>query len=525
MSVPLFFIYQQRLKLYHDQLRLIKRNETSHLDFDAIEALRKSTLVIYNILEKTGSHIRDSDIEMSVSLCAVYSLLPLIYYSAQRFYRNELSKKMGVLFFMQDYEAEMRNLDNRVDDCIFKNQISIVTHMKVLTANEKINGHLDYHDSLERSSQQLIGQVESIVKDMNIMDKDLSGNSTSSPEMVKQLIVALLAKRSELNRSISTLNLALDYLNQLRFTRTKHLIWPVNRNRSRQRVLLTNWTRCFICTSVSYWFACMITGHLIFAMTHERLIAHSELDNYPRGFHFIECFEMLLTRAFVMATVDWCSEPMAYLYTSFLDQKLYLTSIDERLRKFKGELISLIRDYDEVGENICYELNSKLLESYVSFQIFTKEIRTMFKRAEHSVIFLYSSLLMAILLLVALSFASHQMSILRLVALVWIILLNFCIVPHAQLNQRCQEISKLVYSIIANAELINSKAKRDRNSNKLCQISTHTLNSWRKIIADSRLYSEEYSCELLRIASLNYGTIFRLNFAIISSTAFLLTHC
>lgn len=526
--LPVQLYYEQQKSWYEAS----KLKNFTNIEVNDREKLRKSIVETYNFMIKYGVAYRDAGGYHGIALGMFMMFFPMLYYGCRWFYRKELEEGSNFLAFIRDYKQEMRGLNRRVNKYISKTRVSIENHMKILAANEKINSSSYINDSIDLSSDPLlISQIEFIVeqisansssfnKDNNnnlnyYKHKNGGNNSVSSPEEIKRLVRAFRINRHETHKLMDLLDASIKYLDELRFTSKKLLIWPVSRNSTWHKQILKRYTIVTINSMINYYLFGMICLLQITWMAIERIRANELIEPNLRKFNALDTIEVIFFFSFVYITLNSYTEPTVFLYTSFLDLGKYLSSITKEFHRLDDKL-ALLNSSQDKGK-LYLDCNLQLLELYVSFQIFAGEIRSMFKRAEHSVVFLYCVLALNILVLIILTLTNSTLSSLWLLTGVLQFAMNLCIVPCAILNQKCQDISKIAYHMIVQAEEFNM-------NNKEYKISSHSLNLWRRLIADSQLYSENFSCKLLGIASLNYGTVVRLNFYIISSIFLLVSH-
>lgn len=514
--VPVQIYYEQQKTLYQESLKWSRggHNATVGSNHERDEIL-KSMMDSYSIMEKYGVLFRDTGLSYAVSSGCFLIAFPLVYHGCNYYYRRELKQECGFSSFLEDYYREMRRLNRRVDKCIVKTQISIKIHMNILASDEKINGALNNnYDVIERASPRLISQVVFMVK--HVTDENLINH----PESVKDLVDAFYVRKEETQKAIDSLVVAIEHLNELRYSEKKLLVWPSNRNLSWQRCILKQWTQSTIMITLFYFIVGTSCEFMLHMEALDKIKANQFIDESRKRLNGLDLLDMTFLYIYIYITTYWLSEPAAFLYASFYDHRDYLNSITKDFHKLDAQLLLLNNSCfgnQLKNENSIREFDLKLLDLYVSFRIFASEIRTMFKRAEHDVVYLYCSLLIVIIAMVSVAVTNSTLVNLWTTAIGVQVAMNFCILPYAILNQKCQDISKIAYHIIGQAEEFNTCSKGGK-------ISSHSLNLWRRLIADSKLYSENFSCELLGIASLNYCTVVRLNFYIISTIVVLVTH-
>lgn len=315
----------------------------------------------------------------------------------------------------------------------------------------------------------------------------------------------------------------LNLLDQLKFTPKKLDIWPTNRNLKWHKIITNSWAKITIFSTVVYW-SCNVIGVTI--------VIYSAVDRTKSNLLILEqedkecslndLFELMALRIVAYFISIWYSDSSSLMRTSYLDQVEYVESINIQLQTISNELTNLscneISQPETVNERQANHLDEKLLKSYIRFQVFASEMKLMFQQVEQSVIFIYCSMLISILALVAFSHGDPKLRPLMYVSSLTVILVNIWLVPLAVLNSKCIALARLAYQMIAHAERINTDSM---SSYHFCE---HTLNLWRKFILHHGIYSEIFSCSMLGLAPLNYATILRLNFYILSLLILLLAN-
>lgn len=506
--IPVQVYYEYQKSLYMEQSRKSGQNLTDPSFDYRQEQLRRSISDSYKILVDYGVGFRDTGVYFALAAGLIIVAVPLAYYGSRWYKRKEMSYCCGIENFMQDYDDEMRRVRRRIDRCIQRTEASIRSHMKILTSNEKINSTNNANDSMiDHSNSRLVKRVEDMVK-----LADIGESIDNSPrDSIKSLIEAFYIRRQEVKKSINSLETAMCHLCELRFTGEKMVIWPTNRNLLWHRHLLGQWTKFTIMSMIGYFCLCHISQHVIIEYSFNKIKSNDFVDPSKRYPNWQDFFDILLIKLIIIVSMDWQTKPYAYLQVSFIDQLQYLGSLIDNFCNFNDKLRCINAIEDGQAQPFVEVCDLRLLDLYVSYQVFEREIKSMFKRAERSVVYLYCSLLLVITGTFIIIFSSVELwNVLGIICLVLALSLNLILVPMAILNQKCKYISKLVYHMIAHAEKFNNRIEGT------LKLSSHTLNLWRKLIADPNSYSNNFSCNLSGFAQLNYGTIVRLNSYIIS---------
>lgn len=503
------FAYVYKRYLYNELKNRSSFNLTDPDFHYKHEQLRASMTESYRIMVDYGYILRGSGLNFALSISLTILVLPFAYYLSNWFYRKELRCCRGIEFFMQDHEEEMKRLNERVDKCIVRTKISVMSQMKILAANEKINSTNYINDSIDGLNPRLISCVEFMVK---LVDEGEIGDGSPSSESNEKLIRAFSSERHRVRKWIDLLDTEISRLHELQFTAEKQSIWPSNRNMKWRKHMLTLWTHLTIIAMITFCIVC----HTCQQLAIRALINEIRLSDFSEG-HLV-CLgwkgymDVFFFKLGTFIAIDWICKPYAQLQISFVDQMQYLRSMIEKFRNLRDRLISLNGHEDgRRSHELARICDSQLLDYYVSYQVLGNEIRFMFKRTEHSIVYLYGSLFLLISNVFVLSFSDTKLRrLLLIIAMILQLSINLVLMPMAILNKECQYISKLIYHIIARAEQLNAY------SSELPKLSSHSLNLWRKLIADDKLYSKNFSCDLLGFAQLNYETVLRLNLYIVS---------
>lgn len=385
LQLPYLLSYEKHFKLYKDAMSSYNRsgieNATRYQEICDLKRLAKEE---YDDLIKYSLITRDSGSDSTIFCHFCFVLWPATYRLCRWMYRDELKCSQGVLSFMADFRQEMLELNGRINKCIDRTKYSIEMNKKIVMAG---NGYKFSDASKSPNSQVLIKQSTFLARNIGRCNNYAAGR-------------------------INQVKMELDYLNELRNTWKKLLIWPQNRNSKQLKINLRVWTFVYISSMIFYWIVGTICENMIVYLLVKAMKTVELLDESQRGFTIPDYLGLLFSRLFLIHTNEYCSEPAAFLCTSFLDMLTFLTSIMSRLHQLTEELRSQscvefvtsdryhLKRQGAIRENYNQNknLDLKLMELLVSYQVFSLEIRCMFRRAEHSIVYTYISLLEVIMI-------------------------------------------------------------------------------------------------------------------------------
>lgn len=248
-----------------------------------------------------------------------------------------------------------------------------------------------------------------------------------------------------------------------------------------------------------------------------------------------------------IATGDPFISSIVVLMTNFYNRKSQLKNIGERLRALNNSLLKLRRmSHLSARKNVDLEfrlalrehLDKQAIELYLSLRVFMAELKPVIRLANmilNQCLMLIISVL-TITLLFYTEIDSTQANILGIMTFNFIGSLDIAFGIGAAFDASYEKTIRLIWSLLANScpRQRSSLVSLGKSSFTLSRaeiiippddsmISPHAIFLWRQLISEQQSTYSKANCMMLNLIHLNYQSLLKMNFWLISAVLICLT--
>lgn len=331
----------------------------------------------------------------------------------------------------------------------------------------------------------------------------------------------------------------------------KKRAWPINRRDVEWRMRIIKLWHQLHCFSISI---VMIFVHIISIVIH---ISAYENSKRTPAMSVSDRFGMVIQSLFVYYSIIHGIAPLMLTGVGIVDSNYALDDL-------RTEMMTLLRvraRNAHLNDNLaCVDIDKQALEIYIRYRLFIKDLRMTLKYNELMMTRVALLILAGVVIMVsavprASTTAQRGLSIV-IATLIWIVL-TASLTCVAAFSSKCLKTSKIIWTILSQDSATPSDDDPDRKyvsamlssnspviidvsdteraqqakgckcappplpppltSHTLSRITPHTMNLWRRLVADHRRLEDAFTSKLFSKFPIDFRGIVRLNFWTLST--------